>query len=189
MKKKTNYQSTFDNVALTFQFNFSSPSCWSKIRLSNKEIFWSYSWVLEYIPKGNDRTMMTACRIEDKDMILPRDLRLYSKKFKLIWHFDKFDFEVMFFNMVSMMMTFYTSTKSWRGYIFTTVCLCVCLSVCVCVCVRLFSCEQNSSRTDTPIWTRFSLNGCLAHWLEPYWNWWPWVKGQGHSGSKSFFSS
>ena len=28
---------------------------------------------------------------------------------------------------------FYTSTKSWRGYIFIT----VCLSVCVCVCVRV----------------------------------------------------
>ena len=26
---------------------------------------------------------------------------------------------------------FYTSTKSWRGYVFTSVCLCVCLSVCV----------------------------------------------------------
>ena len=26
---------------------------------------------------------------------------------------------------------FYTSTKSWRGYIFTAVCLCVCVSVCV----------------------------------------------------------
>ena len=26
---------------------------------------------------------------------------------------------------------FYTSTKSWRGYIFTSVCLCVCVSVCV----------------------------------------------------------
>ena len=58
----------------------------------------------------------------------------------------------------------YTSTKSWRGYIFTTVCLCVCVCVCVCVsvcvCVQ-FPCEQNSSRTDAPIWTRFSLNGCL----------------------------
>ena len=34
----------------------------------------------------------------------------------------------------------YTSTKSWRGYIFTSVCLCVCLSVClsVCLCVRYF---------------------------------------------------
>ena len=29
----------------------------------------------------------------------------------------------------------YTSTKSWRGYIFTTVCVSVCLSVCVSVCV------------------------------------------------------
>ena len=32
---------------------------------------------------------------------------------------------------------FYTSTKSWRGYIFTAVCLCVCLSVCVCVCLSV----------------------------------------------------
>ena len=58
----------------------------------------------------------------------------------------------------------YTSTKSWRGYIFTSVCLCVCVSVCV----SNSACEQNSSRTDAPIWTRFSLNGCLAHWLGPY---------------------
>ena len=59
------------------------------------------------------------------------------------------------------------------------------LSVCVsvCLCVRI-SCEQNSSRTDEPIWTQFSLNGCLQHWLRPYWNWWPWVKGQGHSNLK-----
>ena len=52
--------------------------------------------------------------------------------------------------------------------------LSVCL--CVCLCVRI-SCEQNSIQTDVPIWTRFSLNGCLLHWLKPYWNWWPWVKG------------
>ena len=72
---------------------------------------------------------------------------------------------------------YYTSTKSWRGYIFTSVCLCVCVSVCV----SNFSCEQNSSQTDAQIWTRFSLNGCFLHWLKPYWIWWPWVKGQGHS--------
>ena len=53
--------------------------------------------------------------------------------------------------------------------------------VCVSVCVSDFACEQNSSRTDAPIWTQFSLNGCLPHWLKPYWNWWPWVEGQGHS--------
>ena len=75
---------------------------------------------------------------------------------------------------------FYTSTKSWRGYIFIAVCLCVCL------CVRN-SCEQNSSRTDAPILTRFLLNGCLQHWHGPNWNWWPWVKGQGHSDAISFF--
>ena len=80
---------------------------------------------------------------------------------------------------------YYTSTKSWRGYIFTSVCLCVC----VCVCMSSYSCEQNSSRTSAPIWTQFSLNGCFLQWLGPYWNWWPWVKGQGHSESISIFFS
>ena len=65
--------------------------------------------------------------------------------------------------------------------------LSVCLSVSLCVCVSDSACEQYSSRTDAPIWTRFSLNGCLAHWLGPYWNWWPWVKGQDHSGVISIF--
>ena len=37
------------------------------------------------------------------------------------------------------------------------------------VCVSNSPCEQISSRTDAPIWTRFLLNGCLAHWLGPYW--------------------
>ena len=37
-----------------------------------------------------------------------------------------------------MILIFNTSTKSWRGYIFTAVCLCVCVCVCMCVCVRLF---------------------------------------------------
>ena len=32
---------------------------------------------------------------------------------------------------------FYTSTKSWRGYIFTSVCLSVCVCVCVCVCLSV----------------------------------------------------
>ena len=38
---------------------------------------------------------------------------------------------------------YYTSTKSWRGYIFTAVCLCVCL------CVRLC------------LLTKFQTNGCI----------------------------
>ena len=58
----------------------------------------------------------------------------------------------------------YTPAKSWRGYNFTVVCLCVCLSVCV----SGSSCKQNSSQTDQPMWTRFSLNGCLPHLLELY---------------------
>ena len=87
------------------------------------------------------------------------------------------------------MVDCYNSTKSWRGYIFIAVCLCVCLSVClsVCVCVRFIPCEQISSRTDTSIWNRFSLNGCLPHWLKFYWNWWPWVKGQGQVDNIHFF--
>ena len=64
------------------------------------------------------------------------------------------------------LVNWYTSTKSWRGYIF----IAVCLRVCLCVCLN--ACELNSSRTDASIWTRFSLDGCLLHWLEPYWNWW-----------------
>ena len=70
---------------------------------------------------------------------------------------------------------YYTSTNLWRGYIFTAVCLCVCLCMC-----PMFSCKQNFSQMDVPIWKRFSLNCCLQHWLQPYWNWWPLVKGQGH---------
>ena len=63
---------------------------------------------------------------------------------------------------------YYTSTKSLRGYIFTSVCLsvCVCVSVSVSVCLIAF--EQNPSQTDAPIWTLFSLNGWLLHWLESY---------------------
>ena len=68
-----------------------------------------------------------------------------------------------------------------------SVCLCVC--VCLSVCLSGNSCEQNSSRTDAPIWTRFSLNGCFPHWLGPYWIWWPWVKGKGHSDVIPIFSS
>ena len=33
--------------------------------------------------------------------------------------------------MIQYALNIYTSTKSWRGYIFTAVCLCVCVSVCV----------------------------------------------------------
>ena len=48
--------------------------------------------------------------------------------------------------------------------------LSMCKSLCVCVWVSGTSCEQNSSRTDEPILMRFALNGCLHHWLGPYWN-------------------
>ena len=59
--------------------------------------------------------------------------------------------------------------------------LCVCVSVCVSVCLSGSACEKASNRTDALIWTRFLLNGCLSQWIEPYLNWYPWVKGQGNS--------
>ena len=67
--------------------------------------------------------------------------------------------------------------------LYVYVCVWVCLSVWVSVS------EQNSSRTDDPIWTRFSLNGCLLLWLRHNWNWWPWGEGQGHSDVISICSS
>ena len=77
---------------------------------------------------------------------------------------------------------FFTSQRNCGGVIFLLqfVFLSVCLSVCVCVCV----CEQYSSRKDGSIWMRFSLIGFLLHWLGPYWNKWPWVKGLGHWDQK-----
>ena len=53
------------------------------------------------------------------------------------------------------------------------------MSVCECVCSVLL--VNKIPANDEPIWTRFSWNGYLLHWLEPYQNWWPWVKGQGHN--------
>ena len=66
----------------------------------------------------------------------------------------------------------FTPPRNRWGVIFSLQFVCVFLSVCVCI--RLIACEQNSSQTDALIWTRFSLNGCLSHWVESYWNWWHW---------------
>ena len=55
-------------------------------------------------------------------------------------------------------ISFYTSTKLWRGYIFTA----VCLSFCLCTCV-----------SDVCLWTKFQPNGwtdsdaVFAKWLLP----------------------
>ena len=63
---------------------------------------------------------------------------------------------------------FNTSTKSWRGYIFTAVCLCVC--VCVSVCLSVCSAFLVNKIPAEPM-HRFSLHGCFWHWLGPYCNW------------------
>ena len=59
---------------------------------------------------------------------------------------------------------FYTSTKSWRGYIFIADCLSVS--------------EHNSYWANAQILMRFLLIGCLPHWLRPFWNCWPLSLGQ-----------
>ena len=76
--------------------------------------------------------------------------------------------------------------------------------MCVCACMRVFIniklkfkyvfltpgfTQGVGYTTDEPILAPFSLNGCLPHWLKPYWNWWPCVKGQGHSDVIPIFSS
>ena len=81
---------------------------------------------------------------------------------------------------------FFTPPRNRGGIMFSLqfVCVSVCLVVCLCVWLYLWT---NSSWTDAPIWTRYSLNRCLQHWFGPYWNWWNLVKGQGHSDSISIF--
>ena len=77
--------------------------------------------------------------------------------------------------LVFILFYFYTYMISWRGYIFIAVRLCVC--VCVCESVALCVCQWTNFQPNcAPIWTRFLLDGCLLHWLEPYWNWWLWLK-------------
>ena len=53
------------------------------------------------------------------------DLYMPLETFGTLWHIDK-DLNAVRPNIQTM--DFYTSTKSWRGYIFTSVCLCVCVS-------------------------------------------------------------
>ena len=47
----------------------------------------------------------------------------------------------------------------------------VCLCLCVCVSINKILDERKHRFLCV-----FLLNGCLPHWLEHYWNWWPWVK-------------
>ena len=74
-----------------------------------------------------------------------------------------------------------------EGLHFTLVCLSMCVCVCVSVSVCLSVCEQKADWTAALILTSSSLYSCLLQSLKPYWNWWPWVKGQGHSDVISIF--
>ena len=104
-------------------------------------------------------------------------------------------FEVDFFLNFIIMLSNYTSTRSWRGiytitnwrsgYIFTSVYMCVCLSVCL----SSSACEQNSSRTNEPIWTWFSLNGLLTALARTLLQSTTLGQCQGHSDVISIFAS
>ena len=90
--------------------------------------------------------------------------------------------------VILILSSFFTPPRNRGGVIFSL--QFVCVSVCVCVrpdmlvnkipAEKMHQFGRNSSRTDAPIWTRFSLNGCLLHWLRSreallrsYRNWWP----------------
>ena len=79
-------------------------------------------------------------------------LILFRKKKKILFGtietimYSNFKITNKLYILLDMEDVYYTSTKSWRGYIFTSVCLCICVSV-----SEMFSCEQNSSQTDEPI--------------------------------------
>ena len=45
------------------------------------------------------------------------------------------------------------------------ICECVFARLSVCLSICLSVSEQNFSRKYAPIWTRFSPNGCVPHWL------------------------
>ena len=113
---------------------------------------------------------------------------LQHLQFRGSWNFWSISSEFLFLLFIYGVigLSFYTSLREHAGVIFSLqfVCVCVFLFVCLSVCLSLS--EQNYSRMDGPIWTRFSLDSCLPHayLLELFWNLWPWVKGfksQGHS--------
>ena len=56
---------------------------------------------------------------------------VFSRLYTVYGESSRFSLCVFFSVCLSEYPVCYTSTKSWRGYIFTAVCLCVCLSVCV----------------------------------------------------------
>ena len=121
------------------------------------------------------------------EILFHNNYHLYIYKYIMIAYIQRlFNFSISDKTKTSQRGLF-TPPRNRGGVIFSLQFVSVC--VCVSVCVSNFSCEQSSSRTDAPILKRFSLNVCLAHWLRSYWNWWPWVKGQGHSGSISICSS
>ena len=63
------------------------------------------------------------------------------------------------------------------------VCMCVGVCVCVCVCLSLNKCRSNRYKDFDAVLN----NSCLPQRLRSYWDWWLWVKGQGHSNVTSIF--
>ena len=73
--------------------------------------------------------------------------------------------------VVRSLLVTYISTKSWRGYIFTSVCLSVCVYVCMCVCVWVCVCPFLNKMPIEPLhrfWHGFrkmvaNKDGCHNH--------------------------
>ena len=84
------------------------------------------------------------CSIDYLLLLRNKDLNWKTRrsgflKYVFLWirshcHFMIFQAISSYDFISSLFLFFYTSTKSWRGYIFTSVCLSVCVCVCVCVC-------------------------------------------------------
>ena len=59
----------------------------------------------------------------------------------------------------------------------------MCVSLTVCLSVS----EHNSNQNNVDLDAGFDNWLFILHWRGLYWNWWPWVKGQGYSDAILFF--
>ena len=71
----------------------------------------------------------------------------------------------IFKKIYSWFLAIFTPPRNRGGVIFSL--QFVCVSVCV---SGILVNKIPAERMHRPIWTRFSLNGCLQHWLGTYWN-------------------
>ena len=98
--------------------------------------------------------MLIVCLLNDSWMTLRREDTPYSR----LW-----GYLLLHVRWATPFYRIFTPPQNRGGVIFSLQFVCVSVCVCMSVYVSGTSCEQNSSRKDAPIWTRFSLNGCFPH--------------------------